>query len=612
MSAGPRSRNSYFGCSARIRKPSSLPSPRAIRELAERMFAEIQRLVPDRRHFLVKPEEFERAIDAANLPAASPAISRLSDRPSPGVAGSATRDTARCGARRFSRANEDPGLQRAAGAASTERSAPRSRLCCSCRRSARPDLSSPQVAGAVEEGPFDLSLQGPGDRRPADVAAPPPGRGGQPLFSVPARARRRGADLQSAARDVGRVRHFSVRFRDAETADDLQPVLELCARVILVEKPRYREPRWSTLAPPEVHEFRSPAMFAALARVRAEYKIEAVQVEYTMLAPYAGDVLVEHDVTFELYRQIRDARPASPRVGTIAAGGDSRGNGSGDIAKWWSCRSRIARCSQRPERRRDPQRRGPGAIHSRDRAPRPAAAVHRIVPPFPEHRRVSIFRRAGLADPAQTFFRDHVDRGRRSGSLALLARAHRPRFHPAATIASVCSNSSPTFARCMSKPISPSSPRSSRPARISRFWRRWRWIARWCPRPRVAPGLGLEHGVNVWIADQAEDFARAIETLLEDHDLPPPHRRGRPRPRGAKLRLESDRRAAARAAAGVDAPARADPARPGARHPRDRRHPATAPESSQWQAQDYLAFDCQVALIGRPHRRIPGFPVRGR
>ena len=55
---------------------------------------------------------------------------------------------------------------------------------------------------------------------------------------------------------------FLFAFSDRETADDLQPVLDLCARVILVDKPRYREPRWSTLAPPEVHEFRSPAMAA--------------------------------------------------------------------------------------------------------------------------------------------------------------------------------------------------------------------------------------------------------------------------------------------------------------------------------------------------------------
>jgi glycosyltransferase involved in cell wall biosynthesis len=99
---------------------------------------------------------------------------------------------------------------------------------------------------------------------------------------------------------------FLFAFRDRETAADFAPVLENCARVILIGKPRYREPRWSTLLPPEVHEFRSPAMQSAIERLRREYKIEAVQVEYTMLAPYGGDVLVEHDITYELYRQIRN------------------------------------------------------------------------------------------------------------------------------------------------------------------------------------------------------------------------------------------------------------------------------------------------------------------
>jgi len=84
---------------------------------------------------------------------------------------------------------------------------------------------------------------------------------------------------------------FLFAFLDQESREDFAPVLDYCARLILVKKPRYREPRWSTLWPPEVHEFRSPVMLAALARVRREYAIDAVQIEYTMLAPYAGDVL---------------------------------------------------------------------------------------------------------------------------------------------------------------------------------------------------------------------------------------------------------------------------------------------------------------------------------
>jgi glycosyltransferase involved in cell wall biosynthesis len=73
---------------------------------------------------------------------------------------------------------------------------------------------------------------------------------------------------------------------------------------VLVEKPRYREPRWCTLLPPEVHEYRSPAMRRALDRERREFGFEALQVEYTQLAEYGGDVLVEHDVTFDLFDQV--------------------------------------------------------------------------------------------------------------------------------------------------------------------------------------------------------------------------------------------------------------------------------------------------------------------
>lgn len=91
------------------------------------------------------------------------------------------------------------------------------------------------------------------------------------------------------------------------------PLLEFCARLVLVEKPRYREPRWSTVLPPEVHEFESPAMRQALAAERRDFGFELLQVEYTQLARYGGDVLVEHDVTFDLFGQIarRERTPAA-------------------------------------------------------------------------------------------------------------------------------------------------------------------------------------------------------------------------------------------------------------------------------------------------------------
>jgi len=96
-------------------------------------------------------------------------------------------------------------------------------------------------------------------------------------------------------------------FVDA-AAPPLAPVLEFCARVVLVEKPRYREARWSTLLPPEVHEFRSPAMRRAIQRERRDFAFEILQVEYTQLAQYGGDVLVEHDVTFDLFGQVARRR----------------------------------------------------------------------------------------------------------------------------------------------------------------------------------------------------------------------------------------------------------------------------------------------------------------
>src|SRR5262249_34668476 len=42
----------------------------------------------------------------------------------------------------------------------------------------------------------------------------------------------------------------------------------------------------------------------ALAAEKRAFGYEALQVEYTQLAEYAGDVLVEHDITFDLFAQV--------------------------------------------------------------------------------------------------------------------------------------------------------------------------------------------------------------------------------------------------------------------------------------------------------------------
>jgi polysaccharide biosynthesis protein PslH len=107
--------------------------------------------------------------------------------------------------------------------------------------------------------------------------------------------------LREAARDFD---VFLFSFAGDLDQADLDPVLALCARVTVVPNNRYREPRWASLDPPETHEFRSAALQRLLAEAVREFEIRLVQVEYTHMASYRGDILVAHDVTFDLYRQI--------------------------------------------------------------------------------------------------------------------------------------------------------------------------------------------------------------------------------------------------------------------------------------------------------------------
>ena len=111
---------------------------------------------------------------------------------------------------------------------------------------------------------------------------------------------------------------FLFAFDEGAAVGEIAKMAEFCARIVLVAKPRYREPRWSTLLPPEVCEYRTEAMRRALDDARREFHFEALQTEYTFLAPYGGDILVEHDVTFDLYGQV------ARRSRTLAARWDFR------------------------------------------------------------------------------------------------------------------------------------------------------------------------------------------------------------------------------------------------------------------------------------------------
>ncbi|HEY3442984.1 MAG TPA: glycosyltransferase [Paludibaculum sp.] len=99
-------------------------------------------------------------------------------------------------------------------------------------------------------------------------------------------------------------------FEDGQTQADFDQTLAFCSRLYIAAKPYYREPRWSTLTPPEACEFYTPALHEQLRHELAELGITILQTEYTQMARYGGDILTEHDVTFDLFAQIHANAPS--------------------------------------------------------------------------------------------------------------------------------------------------------------------------------------------------------------------------------------------------------------------------------------------------------------
>jgi glycosyltransferase involved in cell wall biosynthesis len=97
---------------------------------------------------------------------------------------------------------------------------------------------------------------------------------------------------------------FLFAFARNPAGQEYGPVMEFCARAAVLSPPHHREPRWSTVDPPDTREFQSKPMRRLIAQAVEEFHIDLVQVEYTQLATYRGDILVEHDVTWDLYRQV--------------------------------------------------------------------------------------------------------------------------------------------------------------------------------------------------------------------------------------------------------------------------------------------------------------------
>ncbi len=119
----------------------------------------------------------------------------------------------------------------------------------------------------------------------------------------------------------GAVRIYSLMRRAAREFDlvlvafcpKLEPpareVLDLCTEVILVER-EGSHLRPMTARPEVVEEHDEPAFHAALRLALQRHRPSLVQMEFTQMGLYAEDcqgiptVLVEHDVTVDLYRQL--------------------------------------------------------------------------------------------------------------------------------------------------------------------------------------------------------------------------------------------------------------------------------------------------------------------
>ncbi len=115
--------------------------------------------------------------------------------------------------------------------------------------------------------------------------------------------------MRRAARDFDQVLIAFVE----DAGEVPRELLEICVEVVTVRRPgSHALP--STPRPDTVEEFDQPAFHAALRETTAKWRPPIAQLEFTQMAAYAGDlagsrsILVEHDVTFDLYSQMLKQR----------------------------------------------------------------------------------------------------------------------------------------------------------------------------------------------------------------------------------------------------------------------------------------------------------------
>jgi polysaccharide biosynthesis protein PslH len=397
------------------------------------------------------------------------------------------------------------------------------------------------------------------------------------------------------------AREFDVvlyAFTEGDIADaDLRPVLEFVTRVVLVPKPRYREPRWSTFAPPEVCEYQSPEMRALL----GARQTNLLQIEYTYLADYGGDVLVEHDITFDLYAQVR------ARQKTLGA--------AWDHWRWRRYETRAVRRFRRVAVMSPKDQELLGIEHARviengvDLArfqPQPETPGRRIlfIGSFRHFPNIVAFRFLTekilklvsgvevtvVAGPEPWLHWRHY-----TGTLPPPVRENirilefvadvRPLYVQANVVAVPTLESAGTNVKVLEA-------LAMERAVIS--------TASGCA------GLGLTHAETVWIGDTAGDFAQGIRMLLDDDAM----RARIARAGRAHVEQHFDWRTIGVRQRAVYRELLGDPVTTRAATSDDLAAiasiQAASPEASHWDTQNYLGHDCSVAIVGES---IAGFLV---
>jgi polysaccharide biosynthesis protein PslH len=361
------------------------------------------------------------------------------------------------------------------------------------------------------------------------------------------------------------------------------PVMEFCSRAYLVEKPRYREPRWSTARPPEVCEYHSPAM---LAFWRTK-DTDLAQVEYTYLASYGGDVLVEHDVTFDLYQQIRDRRKSL--------------SSRWDAWRWRHFESRSIKEFRRivVMSEKDRALLGTGTVieNGVDLArfsPQPESAGRNVlfIGSFRHFPNIVAFRFLTeeilpLAPPvnltvvagpdAALHWTGYTGQFQAPDNILEFVEDVRPLYHQAnivvvPTLESAGTNVKVLEAMAMQRTVVSTS--------------------------SGCAGLGAEHGVNIWVADTAASFAAGIETLLNDPSL-----RAKIAAAGRKhVEQRFDWRSIGLRQRALFRELLGNPIEIRAASKDDLaaivQIQSLSPEASQWSPESYLEHECLVATIG--------------